>query len=168
MPPKPAPKKPKQQATGGGGAAGKPAPYSVPDDDVEDEDLDFDFLDWSSCDRSRGLDVALSVRSRILAACYAADHLPRAVFVESWARSGLIPFNPSRVLDTLVDDEEDLSVRRSGRHKAEEATKRIAELTRQHANGDIDVQQFLIACKETADAAVCHHVTAAPVDSVTS
>jgi hypothetical protein len=153
-------KKPKQQATvGGGAAAGGPARYNVPGDDVADEDLNFDFLDWSTCDRSRGLDVALSVCTRILAACYAADHLPREVFVESWARSGLIPFNPSRVLDTLVDDEEDRSLRRSGRHKAEDAGKRIAELSRQHANGEINVQQFLIACKETADDAVCYNVT---------
>ena len=104
------PKKHKQQAhVGGGAAAGGTARYTVPGDEVADEDLKFDFLDWSTCDRSRGLDVALSVRTRILAACYAADHLPREVFVESWARSGLVPFNPSRVLDTLVDDEEDQS-----------------------------------------------------------
>jgi hypothetical protein len=59
----------------------------------------------------------------------------------------------------LVDDEEDRNLRRSGRHKAEEATKRIAELTRQHADGELTVQQFLIACKETADDAVCYNVT---------
>ena len=67
MPPKAS--KRKQQAAGGGGVAEGPAPYNVPGDDIADEDLNFDFLNWSSCDRSRGLDVALSVRTRILAAC---------------------------------------------------------------------------------------------------
>ncbi len=33
------------------------------------------------------------------------------------------------------------------------------DCARQHADGEINVQQFLIACKETADDAVCYDVT---------
>jgi len=47
-----------------------------------------------------------------------------SVLAESWERSGLIPFNPARVLDTLVDEEYDAANRRkSGRAAANEAAK---------------------------------------------
>jgi len=134
--------------------------YVVPGDEVADEDLKFDFLDWPSCERSRGLDVRLSVRTRILLACHATDHLNKEVLMESWERSGLMPFNPDRVLGTLTDDEEDQSDRRkSGRVKSRQAAQHICELAMQFQAGEIDEHQLLIGVKESADDAVCYHVT---------
>jgi hypothetical protein len=134
--------------------------YVVPGDDVADEDLEFDFLDWSTCQRSRGLDVSLSVRTRILLACHACDHLDRNVLVESWERSGLIPFDPERVLSTLTDEEEELGDRRkSGRVKSKESAAAICALAAQYQEGSIDDQQLIIQVKEIADEAVCYHVT---------
>jgi hypothetical protein len=134
--------------------------YLVPGDEVADEDLEFDFVDWATCERSRGLDVRLSVRTRILLACHATDHLDKVVLMESWERSGLMPFNPERVLSTLTDDEVDESTRRkSGRLKSKEAAKLICKLALQYNAGEIDEQQLIIGVKETADDAVCYHIT---------
>jgi hypothetical protein len=134
--------------------------YVVPGNEVADEDLEFDFLDWPSCERSRGLDVRLSVRTRILLACHATDHLDKSVLIESWERSGLIPFDPSRVLRTLADDEDGGAERRkSGRVKSKEAANQICQLAQQFEAGDIDEQQLIIGVKKLADDAVCFHVT---------
>jgi hypothetical protein len=134
--------------------------YVVPGDDVADEDLKLDFLDWASCERSRGLDVRLSVRTRILLACHACDHLDKSVLIESWERSGLVPFDPGRVLGTLADEEDGgTDRRRSGRVKSKDAAKEICNLAERCAAGEIDEQQLIIGVKELADDAVSYHIT---------
>ena len=134
--------------------------YVVPGDEVADEDLELDFLDWASCERSRGLDVRLSVRTRILLACHACDHLEKSVLIESWERSGLVPFDPARVLGTLADEEDGgPDRRRSGRVKSKDAAKEICNLAKQYAAGEIDEQQLIIGVKKLADDAVCYHIT---------
>jgi hypothetical protein len=80
--------------------------------------------------------------------------------MESWERSGLVPFNPERVLGTLTDGEVDDSDRRkSGRLKSKHAATLICKLAAQYEMGDIDEQQLIIGVKELADGAVCYHVT---------
>ena len=135
--------------------------YVVPGDDVADEDLELDFLDWASCERSRGLDVRLTPRTRILLACHATDHLDKSVLIESWERSGLVPFDPSRVLGTLADEEDGgrTNRRTSGRVKSKDAAKEICNLAKQYAAGEIDEQQLIIGVKKLADDAVCYHIT---------
>jgi hypothetical protein len=133
--------------------------YIVPGDEVPDEDLEFDFLNWLSCQRSRGLEPALSVRTRILLACHACDHLDKSVLIESWNRSGLMPFDPERVLSTLTDDADDLGDRRrSGRVKSKDAAAAICKLAEEYAEGIINDQELLIKVKELADAAVCYEI----------
>jgi hypothetical protein len=131
----------------------------VPSDEVADSDLTFDFMDWSTCKRTRGLEPSLSVRTRILLACWASDNLDKDVVTESWARSGLVPFDPDRVLHTLSDDVEEDGVRKSGRVKTRDAAAEICKLAEQHRAGDVGEQQFIIRVKELADRAVCFHIT---------
>jgi hypothetical protein len=155
-------RKPATSGKVGKGAALQPAAdgYNVPGDDVDDEDLEFDFLDWLSCARSRGLDARLSVRTRILLACHACDHLDKGVLIDSWSRSGLMPFDPDRVLSTLTDDADDLDGgrRRSGRVKSKDAAAAICKIVAQYAEGIINDQDLLIKVKELADEAVCYEI----------
>jgi hypothetical protein len=79
--------------------------YVVPGDDVEDEDLEFQNVNWPLCERMRFLDPALTERTRILAAIYAARQVSSHVGMSCWALSGLFSDDPEVVLSRLPGTE---------------------------------------------------------------
>ena len=68
--------------------------------------------------RTHGLTASLGYRNRILVTEWAVINVPRAGMHRAWAKSGLIPYNPSAVLETLTTrdpDEEGATVARNTR-----------------------------------------------------